>query len=150
MSVWFEDDIEVGCGVPEVQRAVEDHGRFFVGITSLMPGMESVELIEQGDDWATIRTNEGIMKRTKISKNIETQLVTVDFDEVYEAGSKVTARPHFHQEFTANDTGATHRLVMSDVEAPGFLGFLYQRLGSSKMGNAFLKATKAFFEDQDV
>jgi len=37
---------------------------------------------------------------------------------------------------------------MSDVEAPGFLGFFYQRFGSSKTGNAFLAAYKVHFEKQ--
>ena len=38
---------------------------------------------------------------------------------------------------------------MSDVEAPGFLGFFYQRFGSSKMGNAFLAAYKGHLEHDD-
>jgi hypothetical protein len=35
---------------------------------------------------------------------------------------------------------------MSDVEADGVLGFLYRKLGSGKMGNAFLKSYKTYFE----
>jgi len=44
--------------------------------------------------------------------------------------------------------GVTYRLVMSDVEAPGFLGFFYRRFGSAKTGNAFLAAHAAHFEQQ--
>lgn len=55
---------------------------------------------------------------------------------------------HFSREFTTSDTGVTQHLVMSDVEAPGFLGFFSQRFGNSKMGNAFLKASKDYLEQQ--
>ena len=114
-----------------------------------MPGLTSVELVEQGDGSVTIKTNEGLMKRTNIDKRIEADRVVVEFDERYEAGSKVTTTSHFSDEFTASETGVTYRLVMSDVEAPGFLGFFYQRFGSSKTGNAFLTACKTHFEKQN-
>lgn len=70
------------------------------------------------------------------------------FDERYEAGSKVTTTSHFSEDYTTGDTGVTYRLVMSNVEAPGFLGFFYKRLGSSKTGNAFLQACRAHLEEQ--
>lgn len=114
-----------------------------------MPGLTTVELVAHEDDSVTIRTNEGLMYRTNISKSIEADRVVVDFDERYEAGSKVTTTSHFSDEFTTSDTGVTYRLVMSDVEAPGFLGFFYQRFGSSKTGNAFLAAFKAHMEKQN-
>jgi hypothetical protein len=37
--------------------------------------------------------------------------------------------------------------VISDVDASGFLGFFYKRLGSSKTGDAFLAAYAAYFDD---
>ena len=86
------------------------------------------------------------MKRTNISKRIEADSVVVEFDEQYETGTKVTATSHFADEFTASDTGVSYRLVMSDVEAPGFLGFFYRKFGSSNIGNAFLAAYKTHFE----
>ena len=147
MSVWFEGSSEIDCDLGQVKRALENPGELYVGIVSLMPGLTSVELVEQGDDSVTIRTNEGLMKRTNIAKSVEADRVVVNFDESYEAGSKVTATTHFSEEFATVDTGVTYRLVMSDVEAPGFLGFFYQRFGSSKTGNAFLTAHKAHFED---
>lgn len=146
MSVWFEGSRNINCDMGQVRRALDDPGGLYVGIVSLMPGLATVELVEQGDDSVTIRTNEGIMKRTNISKDIEAHRVVVSFDERYEAGSKVTTTSHFSEEFTEGDAGVTYHLVISDVEAPGFLGFFYQRFGSSKTGNAFLAAHEAHFE----
>jgi hypothetical protein len=131
-----------------VQRALDNHAELYVGVVSLMPGLTSVELVEQGSESVTIRTNEGLMKRTNISKRVEAQSVVVEFDEVYEAGSRFTATSHFSEQFTASDAGVTYRLVMTNVEAPGFLGFFYTRFGSSKTGNAFLTAYKTFLENQ--
>jgi hypothetical protein len=147
--VWFEGSLEIDCDIGQVRRALESPGELYVGVDSLMPGLTSVELVEQGNDSVTISTNEGLMKRTNISKHVEADRVVVDFDESYEAGSKVTTKSHFSEEFTTGNTAVTYRLVMSDVEAPGFLGFFYQRFGSSKTGNAFLTAYKAHFEKQN-
>ena len=149
MSVWFEGSREIDCEIGQVKRALENPGELYAGIVSLMPGLTSVELAEQGNDSVTIRTNEGLMKRTNIAKSVEADRVVVNFDESYEAGSKVTTMSHFSEEFTTGDTGVTYHLVMSDVEAPGFLGFFYQRFGSSKTGNAFLTAYQAHLEKQD-
>jgi len=72
----------------------EDHGEHYVEVIRLMPGMTSVELLGQGPDSVTIRTNEGLMKRTNISKRVGADAVVVEFDEEYEAGSMVTATSH--------------------------------------------------------
>ncbi len=146
MSVWFEGENEIGCTLEQVKRALESHGDHYVGVTSLMPGLTTVELVEQGSDSVTIKTNEGLMKRTKISKGIEAERVVVEFDEQYAAGSGITVTSHFTDEFTTSNAGVAHRVVISDVDAPGFLGFFYRRFGGSKMGNAFLTANKAYFE----
>ena len=148
MSVWFEGESEIECDIEHVKRALDDLGELYVGVVSRMPGLTSVELVEQGSDSVIIRTNEGLMKRTNISKRIEAESVTVEFDEEYEAGSSVTTMSHFVDEFTASDAAVMYRLVMSNVEASGFLGFFYRRLGSSKTGNAFLAAYKAYFENR--
>ena len=149
MAVWFEGSTEIDCTIQRVQQALDDPGGFYVEVTRLMPGLTSVELVEQGNDSVTIKTNEGLMTRTNISRRIEAESIVVEFDERYEAGSKVTATSHFTDEFTASETGVTHRLVMSDVEAPGLLGFFYRKFGSSKIGNAFLAAHKTHFEQRD-
>ena len=114
-----------------------------------MPGLTSVELVEQGSDFVVIRTNEGLMKRTNISKLIEAESVVVEFDEEYQAGSKITTNSHFLDEFTTSDTGVKHRTVMSDVEAPGLLGFFYRTFGKSNIGSAFLKSYKTYLEKQN-
>ncbi len=149
MSVWFEGESKIDCSIRQVKQAFENHGDHYVGVISLMPGLASVELVEEGGDFVTIRTNEGLMRRTNISKRIEADSLVVEFDEEYEAGSKVTATSRFSEEFTTSDTGVTYRLVMSDVEAPGFLGFFYRTFGSSKTGNAFLTASQTYFEERN-
>ena len=146
MSVWFEGSCEVDCDMGQVKRAFENPGELYVEIVRRMPGLTSVELVEQRDDSVTIRTNEGLMTRSNISKRVEADHVVVEFDERYEAGSKVTTTSHFSEDFTTGDTGVTYRLVMSNVEAPGLLGFFYRRFGSSKIGNSFLQACKAHLE----
>ena len=150
MSFWFEGTGKIDCTVGQVKRALDDQGETFAGVISLMPGMTSVELVDQGSDFVTIRTNEGLMKRTNISKRSEADGLVVEFDEEYEAGSKVTATSHFSESFTASDAGVAYRLTMSNVEAPGFLGFFYSKFGSSKTGNAFLNAYKTYFESQSA
>ena len=147
VAVWFEGENEIDCSIREVADAVESRGEHFVGVVSLLPGLTSVELVEQGTDSVTIRTNEGLMKRTNISTLIDPKSVVMEFDEVYQAGSRVTTTSHFSDHFMASEGGVTHRLVISDVEAPGFLGFLYRKFGSSKMGNSFLTAYKSYFEN---
>ena len=149
MSVWFEGSNEIECTIQQVKHALENHGEHYVGVISLMPGLTSVELVEQGSDFVIIRTNEGLMKRTNISKLIEAESVVVEFDEEYQAGSKVTTKSHFLDEFTTSDTGVKHRTVISDVEASGLLGFFYGKFGSSNIGNAFLKSYKTYFEKQN-
>ena len=96
----------------------------------------------------TIRTNEGLMKRTNIDKRIDADRVVVEFDERYEAGSKVTTTSHFREEYTTRNGGVIYRLVVSDVDAPGLLGFLYRRFGSSRIGKALLQACKDHLEQQ--
>lgn len=99
----------------------------------------------RGSDFVIIRTNEGLMKRTNITKLIEAERVVVEFDEEYQAGSKITTKSHFLDEFTTSDTGVKNRAVMSGVEAAGLLGFFYRNLGSSNTGTAFLKSYNSTF-----
>lgn len=146
MSVWFEGFIEIECNIQRVKDTLENHGEHYVGIISLMPSLTSGELVEQGSDFVTIKTNEGLMKRTNISKCIEANSVVVEFDEEYQAGSMVTTKSHFLDEFTTTDAGVKHHSVISDVKAPGLMDFFYRKFGSSKTGNAFLTSHKTYFE----
>ena len=67
-------------------------------------------------------------------------------DEEYQAGTTVSATAHFRDEFTPTDGGVSHRLVISDLTASGLLGFFYRRLGSAKMGKAFLAAYATYLQ----
>jgi len=142
MTLWFEGDGEIECTIEQVKDAYANHGEHFVAVVSLLPGLTSVELLDQGSDSVTIRTNEGLMKRTSIAKRIEAERVAVEFDEEYRAGSRVTVTSHYRDEFTTSGSGVKHRLLISDVEAPGLLGFFYKRFGASKMGKTHLAASK--------
>lgn len=146
MSIWFEGQIEIDCDIQKVKDAFEDLGEHYAAVIRLMPGVTSVELIEQGRDFVTLKTNEGLMKRTNISKLIEAERVVLELDEEYQAGSKIKANSHFVDEFTTSENGVRHHVVMSGVEAPGFLGFFYRKFGSANIGNAFLASYKAYFE----
>ncbi len=146
MSVWFEGSNNIECTIEQVKQSFENLGDHYAGVVSLMPGLTSVDLVEQGNDFVIIRTNEGIMKRTNIARRDEADRVTLEFDEEYQAGSKVTAKSHFLDEFTATDEGIKHRAVISDVKAPGFLGFFYRTFASASIGNAILTSYKTYLE----
>jgi carbon monoxide dehydrogenase subunit G len=148
MSVWFEGKNEIDCGIQEVQQSVGEFGAHYVGIVGCMPGMTSVELLDETSDSVTIKTNEGIMKRTNIAVDVEAERVRVELDEEYQAGSRVTTTSHFVDEFASSPTGVTHHIVVRDVNAPGLLGFFYRKFGSSKMGKAFLVAYASYFENR--
>ena len=49
MSVWFEGSSEIECNIQQVKHALENYGEHYVGVISLMPGLTSVELVEQGE-----------------------------------------------------------------------------------------------------
>lgn len=95
MSVWFGGDGGIDYDISQVNRALEYHGTPNIGVVGLMPGLTKVELGEKGPDSVTIRANEGLTNRTNISKRVETEHLTVEFDEKCEAGSKVTATARF-------------------------------------------------------
>jgi hypothetical protein len=63
-----------------------------------MPGLTSVDLVEERADEVVIKTNEGLMNRHNISTRVEDDRVSVEFDEEYQAGSKVTVNSHFVHE----------------------------------------------------
>lgn len=146
MSVWFEGTSQLNCTLEDVQQSLTNPGEHYLEVIRLMPGLTSVELVDQSDDALTIETNEGLMRRSNLTKRIEAGRVVVDVDEVYEAGSRITVSSRFHDEFTTSESGVTYHLVISNVQAPGLGGFFYRRFGSSKIGKALLAATKARFE----
>lgn len=147
MSVWFEGEGEIACGLDRVVDAIDGRfGEYFTGVVSNMPGLTTVDLVEEVPAAVIIKTNEGLMKRHNILSRFDKDTVTIEFDEDYEAGSKITVHSHLVHRFVAASNGVTHHLVVRDVTAPGMLGFFYRKFGSSKIGNALLKAEKAYLE----
>ena len=143
---WFEGSGIIKCNLQELKLAIENPGKFYEGVVSFMPGLTSVKLLEQGKDFVIIETNEGLMKRTNIRKTILPDGVVIEFDEEYQAGRMVTANSHFLEEFKATKEGLNHRTEISDVTAPGILGFFYRSFGSKSIGNAILKSHKTYLE----
>lgn len=146
MKVWYDGEGDIASDLQQVQEAIADPGEYFVAVVGLMPGLTEVELVEQGEDFVTIRTNEGLMQRSNLTRQNDGGRVVVEFDEVYDASGRVTASSHYRDEFVAADAGVRNHLVISGVEAPGVLGFLYRNLGSKSIGKAVLEANRRFFE----
>ena len=146
MDIWFDGSNNIDCDIQKVKQSFENIGEHYVTIVGLMPGLSSVELVDQGADFVTIKTNEGYMKRTNISFRITDDSVVVDFDEEYKAGSMMTTKSHFSESFTSMNSSIEHRQVISNLTAPGFLGFFYRNFGNSNTGNAFLKSYKTYYE----
>ena len=147
MSVWYEGEGEIACSLDRVAQAIGNNtGEYFTGVVSHMPGLASVDLVEAHADAVTITTNEGLMKRHDIVTQVDEDGVSIEFDEEYQAGSKVTVNSHLVHRFVATDHGVQHHLVVRDVTAPGLLGFFYRRFGSSKIGKVLLAAEKTYFE----
>ncbi|NQT63991.1 MAG: hypothetical protein HQ556_13605 [Candidatus Marinimicrobia bacterium] len=146
MDIWFDGSNNIACDIQQVKQSLENLGEHYVAIVGLMPGLSSVELVDQGSDFVTIKTNEGYMKRTNISFRMSDESLLVDFDEEYKAGSMLTTKSHFSETFTATNSSIEYRLVISNLTAPGFLGFFYRNFGNSNTGNAFLTAYKTYYE----
>lgn len=144
MKVWFDGEGDIACDLEQIQQALANPGEYFVAVVSLMPGLTEVELVEQGDGFVTIRTNEGLMQRTNLSISVDAERVVLEFDELYDASGRVTATSHYRDEFLAADTGVRNHLAISGVEAPGVLGFLYRNFGSKSIGKAVLEANRRY------
>lgn len=54
MSVWFWGSQKVACGLDEVARSLGEVAAHHLGIIALMPGLTSVELVDQRDHFVTI------------------------------------------------------------------------------------------------
>lgn len=146
-TIWFEGGNKINCKIKKVESSLNNLGDYFIGVISNMPSMSKVKLVEQGDDFVTLQTNEGLMKRTNILKSIEDGRIVIEFDEEYQAGKTITTKSHFIHEFKNNDNIVTHYITISNLKAPGFMGFFYRNFGSSSIGNAFLNAHKSSLED---
>ena len=85
------------------------------------------------------------MQRTNLSHSVDAGRVVVEFGEAYDASGRVTASSHYRDEFAATDAGVRNHLVISGVEAPGVLGFLYRNFGRNSIGKAVLEANRRYF-----
>lgn len=148
MDVWYEGCIDISCSLDQVENEYSDYGKIFVALVGCMPGITKVDLIETGTDFVVIETNEGTMKRTNIRRNSDDSKISVEFDEEYRAGSKVTGYTHYRDEFTLNGDSVRYCTILSDVRAGGFLGFLYRKFGNSNIGKAVLNSCKQHFESK--
>ena len=99
--------------IQQMKNTFKSQGEHYVGVIRPMPGLTSVELVEQGSDFVTIRTNEGHMKCTCISKRVDAESFIMEFDEEYQAGTKVTTNSHFLDDFTTSDSGVKHRTAIT-------------------------------------
>ena len=145
-DIWFDGTNEIQCTISDLKGSLKDIGHHYAELISLMPGMTNVSLIDQGTDFVTIKTNEGLMERTNISISFDDERIVVEFDEEYRAGTTVTTNSHFVNEFDADGDKVIQHIVVSNLKAPGFLGFFYRNFGSANMGKAFLDSYKSYFE----
>ncbi|MBT3422810.1 MAG: hypothetical protein HOF35_12560 [Bacteroidetes bacterium] len=147
-AVWFEGTTKISCNINDVEKSLNNLGEHFKEISSIMPGMTSVKLIEQGSDFVTIETNEGIMKRTNISIVSNKDKIIVEFDEEYQAGKTITTNSHFVKEFEEKNNEIRLRVEISNLKAPGFMGFFYRNFGSKNIGSSFLSAYENYLGKQ--
>lgn len=147
MSNWYKGSHEINCGFSKILESFENIGDLYVNITKLMPGLSIVELVEQSESHVVIKTNEGLMNRSNISRKLVDECLTISYDEDYQAGKTIRVISHIEDVFISENDITKHKLSISDVNATGFMGFLYRTFGKSNIGNSQLKAYKEFFEN---
>ena len=145
-KIWFDGSSEIEAAFEVVKKSVQNIGKHYVEVVAGMPGITSVKLIERGDGFVSIKTNEGKMKRINISKSVSPDEVVIECDEEYRAGKMVNTKSHIMSEFVKSKNGIKHHLVISNVEATGLLGFFYRYFGSKNIGRAFLGSYKKHLE----
>ena len=57
-KIWFNESIMIECNIEDVNNSLSDIGEHYKKLLSFYPGMTTIELIEQGNDFVTIKTNE--------------------------------------------------------------------------------------------
>jgi hypothetical protein len=144
-SIWFEGINDIECNIENIKQSIDTYNELFVNVVRLTPGITSAEIIEKANKSITIKTNEGIMKRTNISTTINDESVILEFDEEYQVGQKIQVNTHYFHEFTVIGNNIKHRIILSDVKAPGFLGFFYRNFGKSNIGNSILNSYRDYF-----
>ncbi len=145
MAVWLEGECEIDCDIERVTASLTDLGAHYAAVVAQMPGMTTVDLVDNRPGLVRIRTNEGLMTRSNITVRGQDESIVVEYDEEYEAGRMIVSS-HHRDDFSASGKGIRYRTVVSDLTATGVLGFFYQRFGRSSMRNAFLLSYRSYLE----
>ena len=59
-KIWYQKSTRVVCNIEDISKSLSDIGKHYKELMSVYPGMTTVELIEQGKDYVTIKTSEGL------------------------------------------------------------------------------------------
>jgi uncharacterized protein (DUF2164 family) len=144
-KIWFKESTMIVCSIEDINKSLDNKGEHYKELMSVYPGMTAIELIDQGEDFVTIKTNEGLMKRTNISVVKSKGKTLVEFDEAY-ITSKLTTHSHFVEKLEVQNDKTELNIEISNLEAPGFLGFFLRNFGSKNIGKGFLDSYKKIFE----
>jgi len=144
-KIWFKGSTIIECNIEDINNSLSDIDEHYVKLISVYPGMTSVELIEQGDDFVIIRTNEGTMKRTNISVDRSENKIQIESDEEY-ITSKITTSSNVVEKFEVKNDKIELQIKISNHSAPGFLGFFLRNFGGKNIGNGFLDSYKKILE----
>ena len=144
-KIWFNESTMIECNIEGINNSLSDIGDHYRKLLSVYPGMTTVELIDQGNDFATIKTNEGTMKRTNISVKRSEGKIIIELDEEY-ITSALTTNSHIVEKFEIKDDKVELQIEISNHKAPGFLGFFLRNFGSKNIGNGFLDSYKKILE----
>jgi hypothetical protein len=144
-KIWFLDSTMISCNIKDINKSLNNIGEHNRELVSVYPGITTAEIIEQGIDYVTIKTNEGTMKRTNISVDRSPEKVLIEFDEEY-ITSKITSISHFVEKFVSKNNIIELNIEISNLVAPGFLGFLLRNFGSKNIGKGFLDSYRKILE----
>lgn len=112
-KLWFNGSNEIECSLELVKKSIQDIGKHYTNVVGGMPGITNTELIDEGESHVSIKTNEGIMKRTNISKFLMPDSIVIECDEEYQAGKMVNSKSRIKSEFLKSKNGIKHHLVIS-------------------------------------
>ena len=144
-KIWFKEVILIECDTEDINKSLSNIGDHYKQLMSEYPGMTTVELVDQGNDFVTIKTNEGTMKRTNILINRLESKIIIELDEEY-ITSAVTTNSHIVEKFERKDDKIELQVEINNYKAPGFMGFFLRNFGSKNIGNGFLDSYKKILE----
>jgi hypothetical protein len=142
MKTLFEGTTVLPFSLQDISAALSNIGLYFIETTRNMPTITDVILIEQGANFVTFKTNEGLVKRTNIAIEHTEARIRVEYAEEYWAGKLIAGISHVMDDFTTSQTGVEHCTIISGVEAPGFGGFFTRNLDVSSLGKALQTAQR--------